>query len=469
MYGANLGNVEFSITITILPISSVGGRYSILSHSNTLDGIWIEGSKVFFGVAYTNAPSSICSYDFEYAQVLHVFAVHTKNRNSLYVNGVLVDEVEITPEQQAATYKDNGGYMYLGGSQGAGVSVNELAFFEYALPARSVNAIYENQTNFFTGDVPAIYGGELIKLDDSFRKSLLGWEWSDAEDWDRAYKVRCNTEEDTLYPEFIDGLSQKGQWLTSVVMYSGPLTLNVKELNVTYTGQNVKVSVSFDGNVWNEVDGTSGYDFNPYRKDLYVKVDFEEGHEEAYLDNLVINAYVGNTETTTTGRTVTYTFPTATLRPHKTMELHQDWGMKVVQGGSLTLSYSGPDPTVEYWYKPDTDIDSFATAPLPGGFWIDGVDDRTNRKLLAGRWYLIHNSQTTNSQRGNIIFNAPGTYGSIGLWPSRVLTNEEVEGIYKAYTSRSKTRADDGSAIKLTENANSAAIYATDSTLLTSN
>jgi hypothetical protein len=458
-----------SVAVTILPVNpDAAVKVPVLVPAANDEGIWIQGTTISFGTRFTNTGIAQCDYDFEFAQRLVVLAVHTPAKNSLYVNGELVAEVDITPEQQADTLKNTVASQTIGGgtSNIATALFNEVAFFESALGGDDAKKIYDEQTRGLTINIPATYGGEKIPLSTLLRVPALSFVWKDSKDWDRAMQVNCIVDDNYLYPEVRDGLSVASQWLSSVNMYKGATSITVTELNVDYAGYGCTVSVSLDGVNWTLANGTVAMTFDPYDKDLYVKVDFAAGIEDAYLDNLYINAYTSNVVTTQNSRTVTYNAPATALREYPPQRLHSKWGVKVGTGGTVVISHTTSINTTEFWIKPDTDGTVASWRPFSGTsgqHYINGLAKASTTVLKAGIWYHVMVAETTT--RAGYTFKAGATYGTFSIYEA-TLTATQVANIYRMYNGPISAPVSDSSALALTESATPVVIYATDYAVL---
>lgn len=457
----------FSLAATVYPVANAQGtEQQIVSTYGTLDGITMKGTTVYFTTKYSDGSNARCSYDLKGYRRAVVLGVHTANKNSLYVNGVLVDEADVTGISYI-TNANNNGSLY--GGYGGVAMINEVAVFESGLSYEAARRIYLDQNSGSEADVPSIYGGERIKLDESFRRPDLVFDWSDARDWDDALQLNCITSEDTLLPQYDqDGLSKQAQWLTSTVMYTGSDTITVREVNVSYDGLGATVAISFDGLVWDEINGTKSYNFNAYRKDLYVKVDFAAGKVDSYLDNLHIAAFGSNTATSIGGKVVTYLEPTTVLQPNDPKNLSDDWGVEIKAGGSVTVSNpSAVLGTYEVWFKPTVDVKNWAAFNFGNAtHFINGaVVGET--LLSAGVWYLLHVVPNANYSGTPLSFAAPGTYGQMALFRT-ALTAAQIANVYSVYTGRIENTISDTVSLTVTEPASSVLIYANDYQILSS-
>jgi hypothetical protein len=455
-----------SLAVTLFPIlPNSANKVTILAPTADDEGLWMQGTKLYFGTRFLNTGIAQCEYDFEFARRLVVLAVHTPVKNSLYVNGELVSEVDITFDQIADVYKNTTANVSLaGGSTTTSTALfNEIAFFESALDGKAAKIIYDDQTRGFTGDIPAMFGGEKFGFSTDFRKPALAYSWKDAGDWDRAMKTNCITDEDLLLPETRAGVAVDAQWLTSVNMYNGSATINVNEINVDYTGSGCTVSISLDGMNWTIANGSVPQNFNPFHQDLYVKVDFVAGTVGAFLDNLTINAYTTNTIPTKGGRTITYNTPTSVFREYPPQQFHDKWGVDIDTGGSITISNATNNPaTFATWFKPDVAV-TLATAFNYGAgqYYLNGVAVGATT-LSAGQWYLVHFVPTAATITTNPVpLTATGTYGLAAFYKTK-LSATQISNIYREYNGPIVTTNSDSTALAVTQSATPALIYATD-------
>jgi len=438
------------------------GEQQILSSPGQMDGLTIEGNEISFTTIHKNSGEARCSYTLDYPKRVSLIGVHTPVKNSLYIDGELVAEVDLTSEQRLDSYLTTPATMVSGQTYSAqGLMANELAIFESALDGNAAKIIYDDQTRANVIDIPAVFGGEKISLSTALRNPALSYVWKESGHWDKAMQVNCITDEDLLIPETRNGLSVDAQWLTSVNMYNGATVLNVSEINVDYSGYGATVSISLDGVNWTVTNGSTVQNFNPYKKDLYVKVDFAAGLEDAYLDNLTINAFTTNVATTKSDRTITYNAPTTVLREYPVQELHSKWGVKIETGGSVSIA-SADVATFETWFKPSVAVTNWTAFSYGSGdHYINGVS-AGQTTLNPGQWYLIHVVPAAATVANNpLVLNAPGTYGQVAVYKTK-LTATQVANIYREYSGPITTTVSDSTTLTVTQPAAPALIYGTD-------
>lgn len=456
---------SFSLAVTMTPIypTSTNAEQQVLSSPGQMDGITINGNTIYFTTIHKTTGSARCSYTLDYSKRVTILGVHTYAKNSLYIDGELVSEVDVTPEQALDAYLTTPTTLISGTTSSTqAFLLNEVAIYESALDGAAAKTIYDDQTRGFIGNVPSTFGGDKVALSTAFRVPALAYSWTDAEDWDHAMQVNCIVDEDQLIPETRNGLSLDAQWITSVNMYNGSTVLNVSEINVDYTGFGAVVSISFDGMNWTVINGSLAQSFNPFKKDLYVKVDFAAGLDGAYLDNLYINLYTTNTVTTQSGKVVTYNIPATALREYPVQQLHAKWGVDIDTGGSVVVAHTSSIASVEYWIKMDANglISDFRPmAGTSGTYYLNGVAVANTFALKAGIWYHVVIVETT--ARADYTLKPGANYGMFAVYES-LLTATQAANIYREYNGPITTTTSDTNALAVTENSTPALIYNTD-------
>ncbi len=462
---------DFTLSVCVYPIIiGTGSHQQVLSHSGVYDGITIEGTTVHFSTAYVGTDMARCSYDFEFARKLHIVGVHQKTKNSLYVNGVLVDEVDITTEQQAAQFGLSEAAFYCGysASDNQRCLVNNVAVYSHALHTEEAVSIYRSINRIAEGNVPAMFDGVEVLVDSSVREAPIERVWENEEAWQGGHQYGVAVDGDSIVANTSSNLTLSGAWIDSVDLYSGLEPLPLNSANLWWEGKNETVEVSVDGTTW--VTAVRGQNlsiiptnFDPTNKALYVRVSFVAGLDEAYVDYLRVRAYTSNTANSN-GRTVTYSGPVTALDPQTPFEMRDDWGVRIDTGGSMTI---GPDlsgtpmsvKTLEVWVKPDA-----ATTGV--GYGVTAINRYQNGKVatanLPGNEWVIYHTIFTAARTDTIVFNqVVGRIGRVAVYET-ALTAAEIAAIAANYTGVNKITQDLTGTVGVTEPSTSTVIYAAD-------
>lgn len=94
---------QFSLEAWVKPVN-VTGEIAIMSHAATYDGLTITPTHIYFRTIYQTAGTCEVSYEYETGKSFHVIGIHSNAKNSLYVDGILVAETDLSDEQQADAY-----------------------------------------------------------------------------------------------------------------------------------------------------------------------------------------------------------------------------------------------------------------------------------------------------------------------------------------------------------------------------
>lgn len=461
----------FSLCASILPINRGSGTISaqrILSNSGLFDGLSINGTVISFSTQYTSTGSATCSYDIQYRQKVDIVGVHGRTKNSLYINGVLVDEVDITDEQQADTYAAADNNLYSGGTSGnTAIGINAVSVYTRALQTEEVKRIYDRSNRRATSNVPAMLSGEDALISSSVRDMFLNSGWFTDEDWSSASLTNVVVEDSQLRPTMDSGLTMAGIWEDTIDLYVGETPIAINSVNMLWSGENELVEASVDGTTWETVSPGVNLTsiptgFDPTGKSLFVRVSFPADLTHGFIDNLRVNGYLSNTAQPPNGRTVTYTNPIVTLDDYDPALFNDNWGVRIL-GGTLALAADTSNPiltaqTVEIWYKKLS-----ATEPTLTGLttdvtsYINGAAGTTSN---AGEWVIRHFVKGTGgigafSLAGNI------QVGKIAVYPSK-LTTTDMATLISNYLGVADISQDGSGALVLTESATPAVIYAHD-------
>jgi hypothetical protein len=319
------------------------GPVQILSNQYRYDGLSIDGTKISFSTRYKNTGEAKATYDMQVAQKVDIVGVHTDAKNSLYVNGVLVAEVDITPAQQADTYDAPDANLYSGrGMSSQTLLVNNLATFSRALQTEEVAALWRSNNRRPEGSIPKMYGGEDVLVSTAVRPLFLDTGWYTDEDWNAASLTGVAVEDGQLNATMSGGLTKQGYWIDSVDLYTGETPVAVNSVNLWWNGINETVEASIDGTTWAAVVKGQNLSiiptgFDPTNKALYIRVSFPAGKTEAYVDSLEVNGYSSSTAMSN-NRLLTYTNPAVVFDEQTPALLRDDWGVRLSGTGSIRVS-----------------------------------------------------------------------------------------------------------------------------------
>lgn len=456
----------FTIMASIFPVQrTTTADQQIASHLGKFDGLSINGTVVSFSTKYLTAGEAKCSFDIAFYRRVDLMGVHTRNKNSLYVNGVLVDEVDISAAQQADAYDSADGKIYSGTTSSTqGFMMNALGFLGRALAVEEVRAVTTWLNRRFTGSPVRAYGGQELKVSTEVRPLFLDAPIDTDDAWNSGVLRNVSVNGTSLVPDKIASLTVGGQWSKSFDLYTAGTPTPLQGVNLMWTGKNVTVEASVnDGTTW--ITASPGVNlsniptgFDPTNKALAVRVTFAQGVTDAYIDNFRLNGYNTSIFIPQSGRTLT--FASAVNFPERNpLELREDWGARLFSG---TLSWSADNNeepynarTIEVWLRKNS-----TAAPTlsftPTTTYVNSISGGTSAR---GEWALYHYVLGANATTFNIGGNV--TVGRVGIYDT-ALSAATISGIYKHYTGVLTQPISDGAVVAISEPATSTSIYAHD-------
>lgn len=440
----------------------------VLGNSGRMDGLTIKGTVVSFVTKYTTAPEARASYDLQQEQSVNLIGVHTKDKNSLFVNGELVSEVSLTEEQQADQFAPTSASLSSGSASSTQlIAVNGIGIYGSALD--QVAAARHNLVGRNLPDGEEVVGsneGDRIPLSLANANLFLDQWWSTEEDWKLADLSGVAVRDDRLVPQFDGDVSIHGEWLDTFAL-STANTTSVYGVAFNWDGIGANIEVSLDGTTWEAVQRgvkveTIPAGFDPTNKVLLVRVTFPGGitNDESFLDNLNAVGLLTSTAPSVAGRVVSYVGATQE-REYAPLTLHENWGVEIDAGGTVTISAdtsdeASPARTLELWIKATGATNP--TVSMTGTTYINGVAGSTT--LPVDQWVLMHIVAAANVT-GSITINGPAQVGQVGIYET-ALSASDVAGLYAQYVGTNTLRVGDNSLVQVAESANPVKIYAHD-------
>lgn len=433
----------------------------ILSNVGAYDGLTINGTKVSFSTSYATTGSAKATYDIQVNRRIHVVGIHTANKNMLYVDSILVSEVEITDAQKTDTFITTDGFLYCGGSSGGdSIAVNGLAFYGNSLTGDAVVRHFTaGNKHLDKAAVPNTFGGIRIPLSQSVADVFLRQTWFTEFDWNSGYKTDVVVEDSRLKPRLSGGVSLAGTWL-DVFPMSATSATSVNGVNMMWDGEGAIVEASLNGTSWETVVRGQNLalippGFNPTNQDLQIRVRFTGGvtDDPAYIDSLTVVGYKTGVIPSVANRTISTTG--FIQNDYDPAELRDDWGVVLPNTKTLTIGAdSSPDAvlpkTIEFWAK------GVFTSNITGAtIYTNGT---TGVAVAAGEWQ--HRVYTLPSGfTGDLVLTSTSAqFGQVALY-SVTKTAAEVKEMYDAYVGIPKALAPDASVITITEPAEAALLY----------
>lgn len=437
--------LPFSVEVFVRPIMTDltnEAPIQIFGNDSFMDGIVIEGTVISFGTSYASTGEARCYYDLMDYQAVGAVATHTRDKNQLFINGDLVAEVMITPEQQADTFAAPGTTLVSGSTTGPNsLMLNSLSLYDTELDDDAIMTHYANAQDVLgVEDIALNYGGSALEFAPEGAVSpFLQIEYSSDAEWALGHRVDTRIDDGTLLPAFSQGVSIAGYWQTVI-----PLGLSdtpIYAANLIWEGTGAKVETSRDGIDWDTAQKAKALTTIPKGMNgegefLYVRVSFPGGvaDETSSFDNMVFSLYASGSIPNFSGREVVLDKATPEA-DFDVIDFQENWGVEL-EGGSVTIKApvgeTGIIPSVvEVWGMKNgstfTDNLGAATVYTNGG---------TSKAWANGEWQLRHYVFDT-PYTGDIVFSGTGQIGHIVLYPAK-LSAADIHEIYTAYVGKPK-------------------------------
>lgn len=258
---------QFSLEAWVKPVN-VTGEVAVMSHSSIYDGLTITPTHINFKTVYQTAGTAEVSFEYETGKAFHVVGLHTNGKNSLYVDGVLVDELDLTAEQQDDAY----GFVtsdLIGGQSGTAstIALDAPAIYSFAMTEDAVRRHYTNGIAVDTSEAIAGFNNATHwNFADTGRNISSYSLWTTSDDWKTGILTDVAVAEDTIVPTYTqteteiveDGLivpvyentSIAGVWQVSVALGDVPET-TLADARITWLGEgDYTVEYSLDGTTW---------------------------------------------------------------------------------------------------------------------------------------------------------------------------------------------------------------------------
>lgn len=362
-----------SLECWVLPIE---GPVSILSHDG-IDGLVFDSESIKFVVEFENEGTAEASWLVpDYMARYHVVGIFNGKKVSLYINGDLKSEVDLTPDQNMDSLKVQSDENLYTKSPAGSQLIDAIAVYEYALSANSVLSHYLAGNNSRSAvDNVMSFGGLVWTFDDFDRNIAM----SKVVDLDSGISV-LTTYRDGVRPTVDDaGLSEAGTWTTSIPISVTGLS-NIEGVKVDWEGDgHFTVEGSFDqGSSWvtlengQLVPGSTGID--PTGEEIDVRVTFDGAiqNDVSVVRQLSYVVYPDATiRSDNSTRTVTLNGDIATSSiSSELIESYSNAGLRIPAEATATLNADDSDDpqdtaTVEIWFRLNS---------ISDGVIIDGLE-----------------------------------------------------------------------------------------------
>lgn len=438
----------------------------VLGNLNQLDGLVVNGSEVSFVTKYLTTGECRVTYDLQVPREVNIVGTYGIDRNMLWVDGILVGETEITPEQKVDKFVASDNNLYSGTTiSSQKISVNGLGVWSKVLTGKEISEVNQASSRYFeTNSVEAPYGGMVVDIYQPSKSIFLKQVTNTEEQWRTGQLSDVALIDDSLVPTFSSNISIPGYWLGTFNLGQAQ-TNPIFGTNINWDGEGVIVEVSLDAITWEICSQGSNpiltNGINPTDKIMFVRVTFPGGivEDPSYINSLTITGFSTGTNTELNDRTVTFTNPIDLNTDAPVNQLRDDWGIHL-KGGSLSIgSSSDTARTLEVWVK----FDDLAYGAGGLGSATPYQNGGSYTGVRVGEWFILHYANPTNlgtmSLTGNI------QVGRVVLYPTQ-LSASEISDIYKAYTGQNVIKATDVSSVGITESAAGASLYAHDWTIV---
>lgn len=422
----------------------------IVGNNGANDGLVIAGTVVSLVTKYTNTGEARCSFDLQENYAFHCVGVCTPSKNSLYINGELVAEVDITPEQRADTFLNNGTTLSSGASSGPNkLAINAVGFYRFALEPAAIEEHYDFGTDNLS-DLNAVnaFKGSHGSLEPAFSVPYYTVSWNTESEWRRGRFTNTAVEFEQLIPQQRDGVSVAGSWDSLIPLPENAGTLYA--INLNWDGEGSVVEVSLDGTNW--TPAARGVNlpnipqgFNPVGQILQVRVSFPGGitDDPSYIDGLTAAIYNSANLLPIDGRAVTLDKGSIEL-DSDVMEYQENWGTEIING-SITVAARSTNSmlpkTIQVWAKKKS---SAAFSDNMNGVATTYYSNHgPQRPYQIDEWQLRTYTFTAGFDSA-ISITGTGQVAMIALYPY-VMTAEQVEDSYRSFLGKPvlKTIADD--------------------------
>ena len=450
-------------SVRVIDESGTGSVQKVLSSASNYDGITIDDTVVSFSTKYMSAGEAKVSYDIGIKRNVHIVGVHTVDKNQLFVDGVLVGEVDITDIQQSDTFVTTDGKLWLGTSVSSQkVAVNAVAIFGSALNTESVKSHFNAARRAtLAAGVATSFGGNRFPLSLQESDVYLKTVFSTDSDWKLGVLDQVTVVDSQLVPQLIEGDSVAGTWQSVVNLDSG--TSSIYGISLTWDAQGAELEVSLDGTTWETPIQGQSIDlvpdgFDPFDQDLHIKISFAGGvtDDPSYVDNLQIVGILTGNIPVIDGRTTTFTAPASPMFDTHPLEQKDNFGTKL-DGGTITISEdtSGvPDDafTINIWMKKLTS--TTPTISVSGTTYKNGQAGGT---LNIGEW-VMYTIVKASAITGDITIAGDAQVGSVEIFDSQ-LSAQQVADLYTSSIGVPKISVSETDDIEITNPSPSTKIY----------
>jgi hypothetical protein len=471
-------NNPASLECWVVP-SMGGGPTNILSHPGEDDGLTFDGESIKFTVNFENSDPAVAQFFApDFLSRYHLVGVYDTQKVSLYVNGLVVDEVDLTDDQLANTLASVSEENFYAGdtSNSETMLLDAPAIYDHALsPNQVLNHFIAGSSVRTVVDNVMSFGGQAFVFDDMYREvvydqhlDLTTGVFEDA------------TNKDGVRPDVDDtGLSLPGVWTTSIPV---ALTENADLAGVKldwFSDGYFDIEASLDyGTTWDAVEngklipGTEGLDATDKEIDIRVTFTGSIQNDPSVIRDIYAVAYLDHeVRSVNSNRTITIPTDASTSTiASAPIEAYQNAGLDLGQSVATVNSDDSDDPqtiqTIEVWFKLNSNS---AGDILPGLHWTGSALTMTGGTLYLngsssaltpgiGEW--VH-AVIVLSSASNVDMDLGGAdlqIGMLALYNSALSANQ-ISRLYTSYFGAPKIIIDEPSVIGVQEQADSYFLY----------
>jgi hypothetical protein len=465
---------NFTLEAAFILASSDGLEQQVIGNMSHLDGITVKDNTVSFTTKYLTAPDAVISHTLQFKQVVHAIAIHTKSKNSLWINGELAGEVTLSEEQQADQFLSTDGNLYFSNTDSTStIMINGVNFYSTALSEEAILRHYQTFLDMpSVEDVVSSFDGDSFDLSMQAANPFLTTTWENEQDWTEGELSNVVIEEDLVVPTFSGDTSIAGYWLDTFDIDNGNFT-SIEAVVILWQGKGVVVETSLDGTTWTAA--TSGFrltnistGFDPTDEVLQVRVSFPGGivDDDSYLENITVSAMATQYSPPQAGRTLRYNGSTP-RNDNPDHQLNSSSGVVVESSTSLHLSddtsiEDAPVRTLQFLMRRRS-----GTAPtlsITGDTYRNGAVGTF--PPTAERWSMMHVVAPADVTTEVVLTHALQV-ASLATY-DRALSATEISDMHKILSGTFGLRVNDSSVIGIDESTIPVKIYAFDWSIVAS-
>lgn len=370
---------SFTLEAWVKPIN-VTGPVSVMSHSSTYDGLVITDDEIIFTTKYVSAGECKTSYRYSVNKSYHVVGVHNNGRNSLYVDGELVAETDLTEDQQSGVYDFLTTDLIAGQSATAStISFDVPAIYVGTLSSEIIQNHYELGVAVPSSETIASYNqGTFWNFSDESRNIASTKTWDVDADWAEGVLTDTVVSNNTIVPFYttsesvviVDGLpttvftntSIAGTWQSSLELSGVPEATLAEARLIWYGEGSFTIQYSLDGTTWNAPSGLAAESLTN-TDSIEVRVSFTGGivDDTSFVDYINLVAYVDKGFTgSLSNRSASFTGVGVTSQNYYEPIEYADFNGIDITTGEITIttdsSFNGEEETPDQLYITGFDL-----------------------------------------------------------------------------------------------------------------